>query len=151
MNKIATTRAAYIENSRNPLGFEQLRARGVIVTSQIKELRQDLRRESTNMERNFLSRFRQPMAANPTNLPFLILVIVAANPTWVLSLPLPHQPANHKIRKTKIRQRDWLEWSRIEDLGDGNNRAGSERGEQGLFMCIYMSVGWKGEYWCSSD
>lgn len=30
------------------------------------------------------------MAADPTDLSFLVFVIVATNPTWILPLPLPH-------------------------------------------------------------
>lgn len=151
--------AVYIENARNPLGFEKLRARCVIVTSQIEELRQDLRRESTNMQRRFLSRFRHPVSTNPTNFPFFVLVIVATNPTWVLSLPLPHHPTNQKIKNPlKIRRnwkprnrgtdKDWLEWPKIEDLSDGCKKAGKdkERKRERGREWVFIDVGWLGKW-----
>lgn len=83
---------AYVENTRDSLSLEKLGARGVVVAAQVEKLRQDLGRKGANLDRRFLGNSRNTVAADATDLSLLVFVIVATNPTWILPLPLPHNP-----------------------------------------------------------
>lgn len=72
------------------MSLEKLRARGVIIATQIKKVRQDHRWKSTKLKRCSIGRNGRSVPTYPTNFPFLVLVIVPTYPTRILPLPLPH-------------------------------------------------------------
>lgn len=98
----------YIEDTRDSLSLEKFWARSVIVASQVKKFRQDHRRESANLYRSFLRSNRNPVAANRTHFPFLVLVIVATHPTRIFPFPFPHNqsaiPFTRRFKNSTIKQ-----------------------------------------------
>lgn len=82
-----------IKNPRNPLGLKKLCPGGVVVAAQEEELGQDLRRKGAGLDRGgLLFDAGHAVAADWTNLAFLILVVMAAEAARVLPLPFPHDP-----------------------------------------------------------
>lgn len=85
------SRLIYIEDAGDAKGLEELRPGRVVVATQIEEILQDLRRERAALLHRPLFRRRNPVAAHPTDLPLLVLVVVTAHPAGVLPLSLPHR------------------------------------------------------------
>lgn len=79
-----------IQNTGDALRLEKLAAGSIVEAAQIEELGQDLRREGADVDGGIIGAGGHAVAADTANLSLLELVVVAANPARILSLPLPH-------------------------------------------------------------
>jgi hypothetical protein len=79
-------------------GLEELGTGRVVVAAEEEELSEDLGRER-RVVRPRPRRGRRAVAADAADLPFLVLVVVPADPARVLPLPLPHLRRRRRSRR----------------------------------------------------
>src|SRR5438128_797162 len=100
---------SHIEDVGDADGLEELGAGCVVVAAEEEELLEDLGGE----RRVLVPRPRGggwTVAADPTHLPLLVLVVVPADPARVLPLPLPHLPRS--AGRSNPRRVEALAWRR---------------------------------------